>query len=59
MSKKLQDDGETVATTLPPAAHFSDILSKQTEASWSIRTFQNRSVGDHMQTLHLWIAVLA
>ena len=32
---------------LQPAAHFSDILSKQTGASWSILTFQNRSVGDH------------
>jgi len=44
MSKKLQDDGEMVATTLPPAVHFSDILSKQTEASWSTLTFQNWSV---------------
>ena len=31
ISKKLQDDCETAKTTLPPAGHFPDILSKQIE----------------------------
>ena len=36
MNKKLQDDGKMTTTTLPPAAHFPDILStKLSEASWS------------------------
>jgi len=41
MNKKLQNDGKMTTTTLPPAAHFPDILStKLSEASWS-RYIQN------------------
>ena len=50
ISKKLQDDCETATTTLPPAAHFPDILSKQVEASnRSILTSQTQSLGDNTQ----------
>jgi len=50
ISKKLQDDCETATTTLPPAANFPDILSKQVEASnRSILTSQTQSLGDNTQ----------
>jgi len=45
-------------TTLPPATHFPDVLSKQTQASGSKVTFQTQSVGGHTQTLQLLITAL-
>jgi len=48
MSRELEDDGKTTTTTLPPATHFPNILSKQTKAPV---TSQTRLVGRHMQIL--------
>jgi len=47
ISKKLQDDGETITTTQLPATHLPDILSKETEASRSKGTSQTQLVGGH------------
>jgi len=42
MSKKLHDDDEIATTNyVPPAIHFPDIMSKQTEVSGSIVTSQS------------------
>jgi len=51
MSRKLEDDGKTATTTLPPATHFPNILSKQTKAPENIVTSQAQLVGRHMQIL--------
>jgi len=50
MSRKLvqEDDGKTTTTTLPPATHFPNILSKQTKAPVTSQTW---FVGRHMQIL--------
>lgn len=53
---KVQDDAKTATITLPPPALF-DPTVKTMEASGSVVTSQTWSVGGHMQTLQMQIAL--